>query len=341
MKMFLSDNNSGVHPRILNAICECNKEHEYPYGDDSYTKKAIVKLKDAFGPNADIYFVGTGTAANVISLSNFLRPFEGVICADTAHINVDECSAFERFSSCKLLYVPNRNGKITTQDIESFFSSIGDEHQTQPKVVSISQLTELGTLYTLEEIREIADFAHKHDLLLHVDGARLANAAVALNVSFKEMIVDTGVDFLSFGGTKNGMMMGEAIISMNSDISKHLKYMRKQGMHLISKMRYISAQFIPYLEDDLWMKNAKQANKMAALLVSEVKKFPQIHLMNQGEGNMIFAQIPQPWIQPLKDMYDFYLMEESDNIVRWVTSFDTTEDEIYTFVDEIKKLANK
>jgi len=341
MKMFLSDNNSGVHPRILDAICDCNKEHEYPYGDDPYTEKSIAKLKEVFESDIDVYFIGTGTAANVISLSSFLRPFEGVVCADSAHINVDECNAFERFSGCKLLYVPNRNGKITTEDIESFLSSVGDEHQTQPKIVSISQITELGTLYTLDEIKEIANFAHKNNLLLHVDGARLANAAVTLNASFKEIIVDTGVDLLSFGGTKNGMMMGEAIISMNSEISKHLKFMRKQGMHLISKMRYISAQFIPYLEDNIWMENAKHANKMATLLASGVKKIPQIKLINNAEGNMIFAQIPESWIQPLKEKYDFYVIDEKENLVRWVTSFDTTEEEVSTFVDEIERLAKQ
>ncbi len=341
MKMFLSDNNSGVHPVILDAICKCNKEHEYPYGDDTYSQEAISKFKEVFGTDVDVYFVGTGTAANVISLGSFLRPFEGVICPDSAHINVDECGAFEKFSGCKLLYVPNRNGKITTEDIGSFFSSLGDEHQTQPKIVSISQITELGTLYTLKEIREIAEFAHKNNLFLHVDGARISNAAAALNVSYKEMIVDTGVDLLSFGGTKNGMLMGEAIISMNPDISRHLKFMRKQGMHLISKMRYISCQFIPYLENDLWLESAKHANRMASLLASQVEKVPQIKLMNHAEGNMIFARIPKSWVQPLKEKYDFYLIDEKESLVRWVTSFDTTEEEISEFVNEIKKLSSK
>ncbi len=341
MKMFLSDNNSGVHPIILDAVSKCNKEHAYPYGDDTYTTKAISKFKEVFETDVDVYFVGTGTAANVISLGSFVRPFEGVICPDSAHINVDECGAFEKFSGSKLMYVPNRNGKITPEDIEIFFSSLGDEHQTQPRIVSISQITELGTLYTLEELREIAEFAHENNLLLHVDGARVSNAAASLNVSLKEMIVDTGVDLLSFGGTKNGMLMGEAIISIKPDISKHLKFMRKQGMHLISKMRYISCQFIPYLEDNLWLENAQHANKMASLLSSQIEKIPQLELLLPTEGNMIFAKVPESWVKPLKEKYDFYLMDEKESIVRWVTSFDTTEEEINDFFNEIKNLSSK
>ena len=223
MKMFLSDNNSGVHTKILEAVYNCNKDHEPSYGNDRYTERATELIKEAFEKDVDVYFVTTGTAANILGLSGLLMPFEGVICADTAHINVHECGALERFGGTKILYVPNRDGKLCISDIEKFLQGKGDEHQVQPRVISISQLTELGTIYTIEEIKELADFAHANGMLLHVDGARIANAVIALDSSFKEMITDTGVDLLSFGGTKNGMMMGEAIISFNKDLSKNFK----------------------------------------------------------------------------------------------------------------------
>ncbi len=341
MKMLLSDNNSGVHPKILEAIYECNIGHEPSYGNDKYTEKAIKLLKEVFHKDVDAYFVTTGTAANIVGLSGLLAPYEGVVAPDTAHINVDECGALERFGGAKILYVPNRKGKVLPEDVELFVRSTGDEHQVQPKVISISQITELGTAYTVEEIKELANFAHDNNMLLHMDGARIANAVVALDSSFKEMVTDTGVDLLSFGGTKNGMMMGEVIVSFNKDISKNFKYIRKQGMQLVSKMRFISAQFIPYLEDEIWKKNATNSNKMAQYLKEELIKIPNVRVNDETLGNMLFVQIPKEWNQSLQKEYPVYITDEKNNTIRLVTSFDITEEDVDSFIGCIKRVSGK
>jgi threonine aldolase len=336
--MFASDNNSGVHPKILEAIVECNKDHDFPYGEDMYTKKAVQRFKEVFGQGVDVYFTVNGTGANIIGLSSMLRPFEGVVCAETAHINVDECGAFERFIGAKILQIPHKNGKINVEDIKTTLHARGNEHHTQPKVITISQVTELGTIYTVDEIKELATFAHEHDLLLHVDGSRISNAAQALGVSFKEMIADTGVDLLSFGGTKNGMMYGEAIISLNPSLSKSLKYIRKQGMQLMSKMRYISAQFLAFLEDDLWKENAQQANDTAQRLLDKIQGIAEIEVIEPVDANILFVKLPKEWIKPLQEKNYFYVIDEETDVVRWVTSYDTTKQEVMDFVNEIKKL---
>ncbi|MCK4257361.1 MAG: low specificity L-threonine aldolase [Halanaerobiales bacterium] len=341
MKMFLSDNASGVHPKILEAIKECNTEHELPYGNDIYTKKAIEKFVQVFEKDVDVYFVANGTGANVLGLSCLLRSFESVICADTAHINVHECGALERITGSKILYTPNDNGKISVDDVKKFLHAIGDEHETQPRVISITQATEVGTVYSVEEIKVLSDFAHGNNLFLHVDGARISNAAVYLGVSLKEMITDTGVDMLSFGGTKNGMMFGEAIISFNPEVSKYLKYFRKQGMQLISKMRYISSQFIAYLENDLWRENAEAANSMAKLLETKLKTFPEIKLTVEVQSNIIFAEFPGEWIKTLQDKCYLYITDEETNLVRMVTSFDTSTEDIEEFIDQLKQFSIK
>jgi len=338
MKTFLSDNASGVHPKIIDAIVKCNKEHMVPYGNDAYTAKAIEKFREVFGKEVDVYFVQNGTGANVIGLSSILRPFEGVVCPNTAHINVDECGALERFSGSKILYVDNRNGKICPDDVKKFLHAIDNEHESQPRVISISQTTEMGTVYTVQEIKELADFAHKNNMLLHVDGSRISNAAVYLNVTFKEMISDTNVDLISFGGTKNGMMYGEAIVCLNNDISKYLKFIRKQGMQLISKMRYISAQFLAYFENELWKENANHANNMAKILERELRKFPQIDIVSEVQSNIIFVKLPENWIKALEEHDYFYVIDADDNIIRMVTSFDTEMEEIEEFINKIKQL---
>lgn len=338
MKMFMSDNNSGVHPRIMEALLNANKGHDYAYGSDRTTKEAIEKISELLGKEVDVYFVTTGTAANVIGLSGLLKPYEAVVCADSAHINVDECGALEKFSGSKILYVPNKNGKIKKEDIEGFLYSLGDEHQSQPKVISISQTTEVGTLYTIEEIKELADFAHKNHMLLHVDGARIANAVVALNTTFKELISDTGVDLLSFGGTKNGMMIGEAIVSLNKDLSKSFKFYRKQGMQLLSKMRFVSAQFIVYLEDELWKENASNANNMGKYFAQELSKIPGITIKEEFQTNMIFACLESDLIKSLQEKFDFYVMDEETGLIRLVTSFDTTVEDVDEFINYIKTI---
>ncbi len=336
MKMFISDNNSGAHPKILEAIYNCNNGHEPSYGNDKYSEKAIELFREEFEKDVDVYFVTSGTAANIVGLTGLLQPFEGVACVDTAHINTDECGAFERFGGNKILYVPNRNGKIGPEDIKEYLSSKDDEHQVQPKVISISQITELGTIYTIDEIKELANFAHKNDMLLHIDGARISNGVVALNSSFKEMITDTGVDLLSFGGTKNGMMMGEAIVSFNKEISKNFKYIRKQGMQLISKMRFISVQFIPYLENEIWRENATNSNNTAKYLKEELLKIQNVKIINEVSGNILFAQFPKELKEVFKKEFSSYEMDRENNILRLVTSFDTTKEDVDDFVKRIK-----
>ncbi|HSH51876.1 MAG TPA: low specificity L-threonine aldolase [Bacteroidales bacterium] len=337
---FASDNNSGVHPEIMKAIIEANEGHTIAYGDDPYTQQAKEKLYEHFGTEIDIYFVFIGTAANVLGLNAATRSWNSVICAETAHINEDECGAPEKFNGFKLLTVNTPNGKLTLDLIQKHMKGFDFEHHSQPKVISITQATELGTVYTPEEIRKLADYAHKNNMYLHMDGARIANAAVSLNSGFKEFTKDAGVDILSFGGTKNGMMYGEAIIFLNKKLGQDFKYIRKQGMQLASKMRFISAQFKRYLTNNLWHDNAKHANEMAQLLASKVKEIPQIKITQKVEANGVFAIVPEKIIDNLKQEYFFYDWDESKNEVRWMCSFDTKEEDILTFIELIKSKLN-
>ena len=334
---FASDNNSGVHPEIMKAIIDANEGHTIAYGDDIYTEHAKAKLYEHFGNDIDIYFVFIGTAANVLGLNAATRSWNSVICAETSHINEDECGAPEKFNGFKLLSVETPDGKLTIDLIQKHMRGFDFEHHSQPKIISITQATELGTVYTTVEIKELADFAHQNKMYLHMDGARIANAAVRLNRRFKEFTKDVGVDILSFGGTKNGMMYGEAILFLNKELGQDFKYIRKQGMQLASKMRFISAQFERYLSDNLWYKNAKHANDMAQLLASKIKDIPQIQITQKVEANGIFAIVPKEIIPELKKEYFFYDWDESRNEVRWMTSFDTQEEDINNFVELIKK----
>lgn len=339
MKMFKSDNNSGIHPKILESIINANNGHDSAYEDDIYSIEAKKAISELFDKEVDVYFTTSGTASNIIGLAGLLNPFEAVICPDTAHINVDECGSFERFIGSKILYTPNRNGKIIKEDILPYLQSIGNEHKSQPKIISISQTTELGSLYTIEEIKELADFAHDNDMLLHIDGARIANAVVALETTFKEMITDTGVDLLSFGGTKNGMMIGEAIISFNKESSKNLKYHRKQAMQLISKMRFISVQFLTYLSNDLWKENAKIANAMGQYLSKELSKIEGIQVKEGLITNMVFANLDKSIIEELEKEFDFYVTNREENEVRFVMSFDIIKKDIDRFIEAIKEIS--
>ncbi len=340
MKTFKSDNTASVHPKIMEAIVKANQEHAIPYGDDPITKEAIEKIKALFSQPCEVSLVLNGTGANIIGLSTLLKSYEAVICVDTAHINVDECGAFERYTGAKLLTVPHVNGKLVPEAIDRFLLDKGNEHHNQPKVISISQITELGTLYTTEEIKALADYAHNHDLLLHVDGARIANGAAALGISMNEMIGETGVDVLSFGGAKNGMMYGEAIVSFDQSTSNSLKYTRKQGMQLMSKMRYISAQYIAFLKDDLYLENAHKANNAMKKLYEEIKDIERLEFMNIPYGNMMFVKMPQTWIDRLLNTFYFYQMtwEEEGGMIRLVTSFDTNLEEVEDLIKAIKEL---
>jgi threonine aldolase len=340
-KGFASDNNSGVHPAILKAMENANHGHVKGYGDDPFTEKAIEIFKEKFGQETEVFFVFNGTGANVLGLSTVAHSFNSVICAETAHIEEDECGAPEKFTGCKLLPVEPVNGKLTPQSIQHHLKGFDFEHHSQPRVVSISQATEMGTIYKPKEIKALAELAHNHNMLLHMDGARIANAAVSLNLDFKAFTKDCGVDVLSFGGTKNGMMMGEAVLFFNPELTTYTKYLRKQSMQLFSKMRFVGAQFQAYFENDLWKETAAHSNKMAKLLEAEVSKIPEIKITQPVEANGVFAEIPPEIIEPLQQKFFFYIWNEKKSEVRWMTSFDTTEEEIYEFADLIKKLIEK
>jgi threonine aldolase len=328
---FASDNNAGLHPLMIEAITMANAGHVVAYGDDEYTQRAVKIIKKHFGEEADPYFVLTGTGANVLSLASVTRSFNSVICAETAHINVDECGAPEKFTGCKLISVPVPDGKLTPEKVKMQLHGFGFEHHAQPGVISISQPTEMGTVYSVGEIRKLAALAHNHGMFLHMDGARLANAAVSLDKSFKEFTTDAGVDMLSFGGTKNGMLFGESVVFLKPGLSGAFKYLRKQAMQLASKMRFVGAQFEAYLEKDIWRINAMHANKMARLLYEKASAIKGIRITQPVQANAVFAIIPHDLIPVLQKEYFFYVWDESTSEVRWMTSFDTTAEDIENF----------
>jgi len=334
---FGSDNHSGVHPDILKAIEKANTGFATAYGDDKYTARAVKKFKEHFGKNIDVYFLYNGTATNILGLKTVTNAFNSIYCAETAHLTVHECCGPEKFTGCKLVIIPTPDGKLTIDLIRPYLMGFGDVHMAQPKVISITQSTELGTVYTPGEIKKLADFAHKNNMLLHMDGARLCNAAVSLNCDMKAITGDVGVDLLSFGGTKNGMMLGEAVVFFDKKLSKNFEFFRKQGMQLASKMRFISAQFEVFLSNDLWKENAKHANKMAQLLKKEVSKIPKVKITQKVEVNAVFATIPKRYIEPLKEKYFFHVFDEAKSEVRWMCSFNTTEKEIHNFAKTIRK----
>jgi threonine aldolase len=337
---FASDNNASVHPEIMKAIEQVNHGHVVAYGNDIYTERATRKFKDKFGEDIDVYFVFIGTAANVLSIDAVTKPYNSVISAQTSHLHQDECGAPERFTGCKVLTLETNDGKLRVSDIEKEMYDIGFEHHSQPRIISITQTTEVGTVYQIEEIRELSGFAHRNNMLVHLDGARISNAAAFLNKEFREFTRDAGVDIVSFGGTKNGMMYGEAVIFFNRKHSEDFKYLRKQGMQLASKMRYISAQFERYLTDNLWLEMATHSNKMAKILEKEIRNIPGIEITQPVESNMIFAIIPKEITKALQDEYFFYVRNEKKNEVRWMCAWDTTEEDIMGFVNALKKLMN-
>lgn len=336
-RSFASDNNAGVHPSILKAIGIANNGHVVAYGDDPYTENAISEFKKLLGNDIDVFFVFGGTAANVLGIKTATESFGAVICAETAHINVDECGAPEKFTGCKLLTIPTTNGKITVEQIAHHVHGIGDQHHVQAKVVSITQATEMGTLYTPKEIKALADYAHKNNMYLHMDGARIANAVVGLDIDIKDITKNAGVDILSFGGTKNGMMFGEAVVFFNRELAQNFKFIRKQGMQLASKMRFISAQFEALFANGLWIENAKHANKMARLLAEKVKDIPQIKITQEVQANAVFAIVPKQSIAKLQEKYFFYVWDEETPEVRWMASFDTQEEDIENFVKFVRE----
>ena len=331
VRSFASDNNAGIHPEILKAIAMVNQGHVVGYGADPYTAIMVNTFREHFGADAEVFVVFNGTGANTLSLQALTRSYQAVLCAASAHIYTDECGAPEKFSGCKLIPLSTADGKLTVDMVRHAYHGIGDEHHVQPRVISITQATEMGTVYRPEEIRALAEFAHTREMYLHVDGARLANAAAALGQTLRQATRDLGVDVLSFGGTKNGIMGGEAVVFFRPELAHDFLYWRKQSMQLASKMRFISAQLGALLTNDLWLTNARQANRMAKLLEQEVRKIPRLKIVYPVEANGVFAKIPQEAIAKIQDRYFFYVWNEEESVVRWMCSFDTTEEDVREF----------
>jgi threonine aldolase len=335
---FASDNNAGVHPDLLAAIVAANGGHQLAYGADVYTARLGEVIADHFGEGAEAFPVFNGTGANVVSLQSMLPRWGAVVCAATAHIHTDENAAPERVAGLKLLTVETPDGKLTPDLIDRQAWGWGDEHRAQPLAVSITQATELGTTYTAEEVRDIADHVHALGMRLHMDGARLANAAASLGVPLRALTRDAGVDVLSFGGTKNGLLYGECIVVLDRDASEGLHYLRKLTMQLASKMRFVSAQFIALLNDDLWLRNAAQANAMATRLRSSLESaieagtVTDVSFTQLTQTNAVFAVLPRDVAGRLREEFPFYDWNPSTGEVRWMCSYDTTETDVDRFV---------
>jgi threonine aldolase len=333
---FASDNSAGVHPAVLQALAAVNTGHTFGYGHDSHTEEAQRRMAEHFGDSARAFFVFNGTAANVLALRAACRPWEAVICADSSHLNVDECGAPEFIAGVKLLTVAGEHGKLTPELVDSRIERVGDEHAVQPRVVSISQCTELGTVYTREEVAALADHAHASGLLLHMDGARLSNAAAALQLPLRGLTTETGVDVLSFGGTKNGLLGGEAVVFLSSELADGFDYVRKQSLQLASKMRFLAAQFTAVLSNDLWLRNARHANAMAARLADAVADVPGLKITRPVQTNVVFASLPAEACASLRQQFAFYVWDERHDEVRWMCSWDTTEEDVDTFAEAVR-----
>ncbi|MFA5712606.1 MAG: beta-eliminating lyase-related protein [Bacteroidales bacterium] len=336
---FGSDNHAPVAPQILNAIIEANNGFAVAYGSDTLTHHAERLFQNLFKCDATPLFLLNGTGANVLALSGFSKSYYSILTPQTAHINVDECGAVEKFTGCKIVPLPHKNGKVSLHTVANSFEGLGFQHSSQPLILSISQPTELGTLYTPQEIRELAQLMHSYGGFLHIDGARISNAAAALNLEIPQFTSECGVDSLSFGGTKNGLMMGEAVLLFDKRVEEELKFYRKQATQLLSKQRFIAAQFIAYLKEDLHLKLAGDANRMALYLKELLEaNVPQVTITQPVETNAVFATIPPQIIEPLMERHHFYIWNSKSNEVRWVCSYATQKEDIEHFVKDIKDL---
>jgi threonine aldolase len=333
---FGSDNQSGAHPEVIDAVQRANAGFTSGYGDDPWTETAYDMFRERFGADIDVLFTYNGTGANVTALQALLPKYGAVICPTGAHIDVDETGAPEKILGAKLIDVPTDNGKLRPEQINDYVHFIGVQHHVQPAVVSITQSTELGTLYTVDEIAQIAYIAHSHGMLLHLDGARIANAIAALGCTPQAMTFDAGVDAVSFGGTKNGLMFGEAVLFKDRATANGAVYLRKQTTQLASKMRFLSAQMIALLTDDLWLKSAGAANAMATRLDAAVRTVPGVQLERPTEVNSLFPIIPREAIDPLQDWVPHYTWNDAINQVRWVCSFNTTAEDVDQFAAGVR-----
>jgi len=331
VKGFASDNYAGVHPEVLAAIAEANDGHATPYGADPWTARAENLVREHLGEEAVAFFVFNGSAANVLSFRALCRPWEAVICAASAHVNVDEGGAPERIAGTKLLSVQTVDGKLTPELVSSQIVRIGDEHAVQPRVVTVSQTTELGTRYSTDELRAITHLARERGLLVHMDGSRLANAAAALHVSLRAITTDVGIDVVSFGGTKNGLLGAEAVVFLRPELAEGFKYLCKQTLQLASKGRFVAAQFTALLDGDLWRRSAAHANTMAARLAAALVDVPGVQITQPVQANAIFARMPPAMTRELQRRWPFYVWNEDTGEVRLMCSWDTTAAEVDDF----------
>jgi threonine aldolase len=331
---FASDNHAGVHPEVMAAIAAANDGHAAAYGADPWTARAQQRFREHFGPAAHAYPVFNGTGANVLCLEALTRPWQGVVCARSAHLNVDECGAPER-AGRKLLVVDTPDGRLTPELVAPLLVRIGDEHVVQPRVISITQSTELGTVYPPGAVAALAEWAHAHGMLLHVDGARLCNAAAALDVPLRALTTDAGVDALSFGGTKNGVMGAEAVVLLRDEIADGFRFRRKQAMQLASKMRFVSAQLEALLAGDLWKRSAAHANAMARRLVDAVRHLPDLTVTQPVEANAVFAVLAPEATERLQRDWPFYVWDENTGEVRWMCSWDTAPEDVDAFAADM------
>ncbi|RFU37752.1 low specificity L-threonine aldolase [Actinomadura logoneensis] len=332
---FGSDNHAGVHPEVMAALAEANDGFEVAYGSDAWTDRLARVVWRHFGPRATAYPVFNGTGANVVGLQAMCERWSSVICAESAHINKDECGASEHVGGLKLIPLPAEDGRLTPEAIARHATDFGNVQRSQPSVVSITQVTELGTVYTPDEIAAVASVAHERGLFLHMDGARLANAAVALGVPLRAITTDVGVDVLSFGGTKNGMMLGEMVVVLNHEAVRGTAYLRKSSMQLASKMRFLSAQFVALLDGDLWERNARHANAMARLLADQVREVPGVEIVRPVDANAVFARLPEKAAERLREHFSFHGNPSEE--VRWMCAFSTTEADVNAFVAALRK----
>ena len=339
---FQSDNTSGVHPQIMEAINKANQDHAMPYGSDAYSLQVQEKFRELSGRDCDVVFVLGGTGGNVLAMDSMLSSYEALICTDVCHIHTTETGAFEKIVSAKIYPTPNRDGKLDLNEVKKVIDEyIGTFHHNQPAVISIAQTTELGTVYTVDEIREICEFAHQYHLKVHMDGARISNALAYLGCSYQEMVVDTGVDVVTFGGTKNGMLFGEANVYYDKRCYQRAVYMQKQDLQLISKMRFIPAQFLAFFQDDLYLKMADHANRLITKTLKEgLKDIPGVEVSNTLQSNQAFLVLPEDKVEALDEKFYFAINRDlgDKKEIRLVTSFQTTQAEMDAFVTSLKEI---
>lgn len=338
---FGSDNHSGVHPQILESLSFINEGHAASYGTDDISSEAQGLFKQKFGAQTLTQFVFNGTAANVLALRLMCETYNSVLCSDVSHLNVDECGAPEILGLCKLIPLPSKNGKLQLGDLKKAVIRRGDQHFSQVRAISLTQPTELGTVYSFEELKSIISWAKSENLYVHIDGSRFSNAAYLLNKTYRELTTDLGVDVVSFGGTKNGLMFGEAVLILNSDLKKKAPYVRKQLGQLPSKSRFIAAQFIAYFRNDLWKEIGSHSMKMAQELRIRIEDLPGVEVMYPTDSNAVFVKLPQAWIKSLREQFFFYVWDELTFECRLMTSWDTQIDDIIQFSEALKSLSQQ